>query len=100
MLDIKNLTQEVLENKIKNHFPTNNLGHEFDLLKKEVIEAEEVLNDPEKMITELADIVIFTMSIARIIGKDLEQAIVNKVEYNKNRTYKKGTYRENIKDPE
>jgi hypothetical protein len=33
------------------------------------------------------------MSIARIVGVDLEQEIVDKVEFNKNRTYKKGTYR-------
>jgi hypothetical protein len=29
MLDIKKLTQEVLDNKIKNRFPTDDLGHEF-----------------------------------------------------------------------
>lgn len=100
MLDIKRLTQEVLENKIKNHFPTDDLAHEFDLFKKEVVEAEEVLGDPPKLVNELADIVIFAMSIARITGQDLEQAIVDKVEYNKNRTYKAGTFRLNEKATE
>ena len=93
MLDIKKLTQEVLENKINNHFPTDDLGHEFELLVKEVVEAEEVLNDPSKLGKELADIVIFAMSIARIVKVDLEQEIVDKVEYIKTRTYKAGTFR-------
>ena len=94
MLDIKKLTQEVLDNKIKNRFPTGDLNHEFDLLGKEVTEVGEVLDNPTKLIKELADVVIFAMSMARIVGQDLEQAIVDKVEFNKNRTYKAGTYRE------
>lgn len=93
MLDIAKLTQDVLDNKVKNNFPTDDLSHEFDLLEKEVVEAKDELNNPEKLVKELADIVIFTMSIARITGQNLEQAIVDKVEYNKNRTYKAGTFR-------
>lgn len=93
MLDIKKLTQEVLENKIKNKFPTDDLNHEFNLLEKEVIEAKEVLDNPDEFVKELADIVIFAMSLARITGTDLEKAITTKVEFNKNRTYKEGTYR-------
>ena len=98
MLDIKNLTQVVLENKIKNNFPTNDLHHDFFLLMKEVIEAKQVLDDHDKLRKELADIVIFTMSVARIAGIDLEKEIVDKVEYNKNRSYKPGTFRLENKD--
>ena len=97
MVNIKELSLEILENKINNKFPINDLLHEFSLLKKEVIEAEEVLNDKEKLPAELADIVIFVISIARIQGIDLEKAIINKVEYNKNRSYKAGTFR--LEDP-
>lgn len=93
MIDIKKLTREVLQNKINNKFPTNDLYHEFDLLKKEVKEAEDELENPEKLKKELADIVIFAMSIARIIEADLEVEIVEKIEYNKNRSYKPGTFR-------
>lgn len=93
MLDIEKCAQLVLDNKIANRFPTDDVDHEFDLLKKEVAEAEEVLNDPDKLPSELADIVIFVISIARMKGIDLEKSIVDKIEYNKNRSYKKGTFR-------
>jgi len=91
MLDIKKISQEVLENKIKRNFPTNDIIHEFSLLKDEVKEAEEVLTNPEKLKSELADLGIYLISLARISGIDIEKAIEEKIEYNKNRTHKKGT---------
>lgn len=91
MLDIKKLTQEILENKLKRNFPINDLNHEFGLMKDEVKEAEEVLDNKTELAKELADIVIYAISIARIINIDLEKSIIDKVEYNKNRTHKKGT---------
>lgn len=69
------------------------MNHEFKLLKKEVIEAEGVINNPKEFGKELADIVIFAMSAARMSGIDLEKEIVDKIEFNKNRTYKEGTFR-------
>lgn len=91
MLDIKKLTQQILENKIKNNFPTNEIFHEFELMKKEVIEAQEVLENKYELAKELADITIFIMSIARIAEIDLEKSIKAKIKFNKTRTYKKGT---------
>lgn len=97
MLDIEKCNADILANKVKNSFPTDDAVHEFDLLKKEVIEAEEVIDDPEKLPAELADIAIFVMSLARMKGIDLEKEILQKIEYNKNRSYKAGTYRTNEK---
>jgi len=95
MLNIKELEKEILDNKIANNFPTNDLIHEFKLLKEEVIEAEEVLNNPSQLGKELADIVIFVISVSKIQKIDLEREILSKIKYNKKRTYKKGTFRLN-----
>lgn len=93
MIDLNLVSKEILANKLKNRFPTNDLGHEILLLKKEVEEVEESVDDLDNLKKELADVVIFCISIARIIGEDLEKEILNKVEYNKTRQYKPETYR-------
>ena len=91
MIDLKLISQQILENKLRRNFPTNDLGHEIILLKKEVEEVEESVDDLENLKQELADVIIFSISIARIIGADIEKEIQDKIEYNKIRTHKPGT---------
>jgi NTP pyrophosphatase (non-canonical NTP hydrolase) len=45
---------------------------------------------PEGIPTEMADVVIRIMDMAGYYGIDLEQAIIDKIKYNKTRPYKHG----------
>lgn len=92
MLNITELSKDILQNKINRNFPTDDLNHEFKLFKDEVKEAEESIKDSAKFGKELADLVIYAISMARITGVDLEKEVNEKVEYNKTRTHKKGTF--------
>lgn len=54
----------------------------FNLLEGEVAEARAEINDPEKMATELADILFFTLTIANHYGIDVAGAMKEKTARN------------------
>ena len=89
-MDIKKAQEKVLENKIQKGFNTTDVSKEFCLLYGEVGEAYDAYRKKkEDFGEELADIAIYLMGIAEITGIDLEKEIVNKMEKNKSRVYKK-----------
>jgi len=97
-MDIKALAERIFANKIKNHFPINDSKHELELLGGEVLEALEALGDNKALGKELADIAIFLIAVAKIEEIDLEQEIVDKINYNETRKYKPGTFRLEVED--
>lgn len=60
----------------------NTLEELIEYLKAEVAEAEEVIDDREKLATELPDIILFVFAIANIQGIDLEVETYKKLERN------------------
>lgn len=103
MIDFKKCAEETFANKIKNKFPVNDMRHEFSLLKGEIKELEDEVErflhqEPfvgpfdNALQKEMADVAIFLINMAAMAGIDLEKAILDKIEYNKTRTYKKGTF--------
>lgn len=57
----------------------------MSLLKNEVVEAEESLDDLTNLPSELADIIIFALSIGNLYGFDLSEEVLTKIAYNHSR---------------
>ena len=88
-IDLKEIQKEILQNKINKGFNITDINKEFCLLYGEVSEAYDAYRkNKDDLGEELADIAIYLLGISEILGKDLEEEIINKIEINKNRKYK------------
>lgn len=88
-MDLKKLQKEIYQNKVDKGFNITDVNKEFCLLYGEVAEAYEAYRKKkEDLGEELADVAIYLLGLAEILGKDLETEILNKVEKNRNRVYK------------
>ena len=88
-MDLKKLQKEIYQNKVDKGFNITDVNKEFCLLYGEVAETYEAYRKKkEDLGEELADIAIYLLGLAEILGKDLETEILNKVEKNRNRVYK------------
>ena len=81
-----------MENKKKHGFTTTDI--EFELLRlhgeaNELFEAWRK-NNKKNINEELADVGIFLLGIAEMLGSDLGEDIVNKMKINEKRIYKNG----------
>lgn len=89
MENTRSIQKEIFDNKIKKGFNTTNVEFEFCLAYGELAEAFEAYR--KKLSTvgeELADVAIYLYGIAEILGYDLNDEILKKVDKNKNRVYK------------
>lgn len=96
MVDLKELQQKVYRNKVDHGFNTENVEFEFCLAYGEMAEAYQAyLKHKDDLGEELADVAIYLLGISEILGIDLEQEILRKMEKNHKRTYIKvdGEYR-------
>lgn len=90
MVDLKQLQRSVYENKVAHGFNTTNVEFEFCLTYGELGEAYQAyLKHKDDLGEELADVAIYLLGISEILGIDLEQEILRKMEKNRKRTYKK-----------
>lgn len=90
MIDLQKLQKEVFENKVAKGFNTTDVSFEFGLTYGELAEAFDAYKNKLPNIgEELADVVIYLIGLAAILNINLENEILNKVEKNKNREYKK-----------
>lgn len=88
MLDLQKLQQEILANKIAKGFNTTDIPLEFGLTYEELSEAFQAYRKKlPDLGEELADVVIYLLGMAEILGIDLEKEILQKVEKNKKREY-------------
>ena len=88
-MDINKAQKKVIENKINKGFNTTNINLEFNLLYGEVAEAfDAYLKKTDNLPSELADVAIYLMGIAELLGISLEDEIIKKMEINENRIYK------------
>lgn len=87
-MDMLQVQKQVIENKKNRGFNTTNVEKEFCLLYGEVAEAYEAFRKRKSDIDlELADVAIYLMGIAEILGINLEEAIENKLKINREREY-------------
>lgn len=90
MVELKQLQTMVYQNKLDHGFNTENVEFEFCLAYGEMAEAYQAyLKHKPDLGEELADVAIYLLGIAEILGIDLEQEILQKMEKNRRRTYKK-----------
>lgn len=88
-MDLKKLQKEVFENKLNKGFNTTDINKEFCYLYAEVAEAYDAYRKGKSDLgEELADVAIFLLGLSEMLGKDLEQEILNKKAKNEKRVYK------------
>ena len=89
-MDLKKVQEEIIENKKNKGFNTTDLNKEFCLLYGEVAEAYDAYRKgKDDLGEELADVGIYLLGLSELLGKNLEEEIMNKMEINKNRKYEK-----------
>lgn len=90
MIDLKQLQKEVMQNKIEKGFNTTDVAMEFCRAHEELSEAySKFSKNQDGVAEEFADVAIFILGMCEILGFDLEKELVEKIEKNKNRIYKK-----------
>jgi len=90
MTDLKELQREIYQNKVDKDFNIDDIDKEFCLIHGELAEAYHAyLKKLPDLGEELADVVIYILGLAEILGIDLEDEIFKKVNKNKKREYKK-----------
>ncbi len=78
------------QNKLDHGFNVTDVNLEFNLLYGEVAEAYEAYRKQKADLPdELADILIYLLGLAEILGVDLEEATIAKIQRNQERRYKK-----------
>ena len=88
--DLKKLQKEIYQNKVDKGFNVTDVALEFCRAHEELSEAFKKHNLGEEGVgEELADVAIFLLGMCEMLGFDLEDELVRKVEVNKNRVYKK-----------
>jgi NTP pyrophosphatase (non-canonical NTP hydrolase) len=89
MGEIKELQARVWANKVSHGFNTTNVEREFNYTYAELSEAYEAYKKCESTVgEELADVVMFTLSLAQMLKIDLEKELALKAEMNEKRQYK------------
>ena len=90
MIDLKKIQTKIWSNKKKKGFNMTDINLEFCFAYDELGEAFRVYRKKlPDLGEELADVVIYVLGLDKMLNIDLEKEIINKIEKNKNREYKK-----------
>lgn len=90
MVNLKELQKEVMRNKLEKGFNTTDVALEFCRAHEELSEAFSKFNkNQDGVAEEFADVAIFLLGMCEILGYDLENELVKKIETNKNRRYRR-----------
>ena len=88
MVDLKQLQERIYRNKVNKGFNITDINLEFCYTYGELAEAYAAYAKKKPDLgEELADVAIYLLGIAEILGIDLEAEILNKVEKNERRQY-------------
>jgi len=88
MIDLEQLQKSVYANKIAKGFNVTDIFMEFCYTYGELSEAcEAYLKKKDDLGEELADVVLYLLGLAEILGINLEKEIINKAEKNEKRQY-------------
>lgn len=90
MLDLNKLKEEIMDNKKKKGFNITDINLEFCLAYGELAETYEAYRkNKDDLGEEFADVMIYLLGLCSMLNIDIESEILNKLEKNKNRVYKK-----------
>ena len=88
MMDLKQFQKRVYQNKIAKGFNVTDIYREFCYTFGELSEAcEAYMKRKDDLGEELADVMIYVFGLAEILGIDLEDEILRKMEKNEKRQY-------------
>ena len=88
MIDLNELQKRVYANKVEKGFNTEDIFKEFCYAYGELSEAcDAYLKGKSDLGEELADVAIFLLGLAEILGIQLETEIINKIGINEKRQY-------------
>lgn len=98
-MNTKAAQKRVIENKIKHNFNTTDINFEFCLMYGEMAEAYEAwLKGEGDLGSELADVGIYLLGLAEILGINLGDEIEKKMAINEKRVYRKAANGVLVKD--
>ena len=89
----KEIQKRIYDNKVKHDFNLTDINQEFCYLYGEVGEAYEAWSrekGKDELGLELADVAIYLLGLAEILGYDLGEEIEKKMVINAKRVYRKG----------
>ncbi|MCL2002341.1 hypothetical protein FWG76_02965 [Candidatus Saccharibacteria bacterium] len=87
-MNLSEMQKMAYQNKLDKKFNVANVDMEFNLLYGEVAEAyDKYSKKQEGLGEELADIAIYLLGLAEILGINLEKEIIGKMDKNKARKY-------------
>jgi len=90
MVDLKQLQKRIYDNKVAKGFNISDIYMEFCYAHGELSEAfEAYAKKKDDVGEELADVAIYLLGLAEILGIDLEKEILSKVDKNEKRQYVK-----------
>jgi len=90
MVDLRLLQKKIYDNKVVKGFNLTDIYMEFCYTHGELSEAFEAhVKGKDDLGEELADVAIYLLGLAEILGIDLEKEILSKVEKNEKRQYVK-----------
>ncbi len=88
MVALKELQERAYQNKLEKGFNTTDISMEFCLTHGELTEAFDAWRKRTGDVgEELADVAIYLLGLSEILGVDLEQEILRKMEINQQRVY-------------
>ncbi len=90
MIDLQKLQKQIYQNKLDKKFNVTDVAMEFCLTHEELSEAYRAYYKKLPDVgEELADVAIYLLGLSEILGINLEDEILQKIEKNKKRVYKK-----------
>jgi len=88
MVDLRQLQKRVYQNKLAKGFNVTDVYKEFCYLYGEVAEAADACRKKKDDLgEELADVALYLLGLSEILGIDLEEEMLRKVEKNEKRQY-------------
>jgi NTP pyrophosphatase (non-canonical NTP hydrolase) len=90
MVDLKKLQKRIFKNKLAKKFNVTDIAMESCLTHEELSEAYRAYHKQlPDLGEELADVAIYLLGLAEILGVNLEQEILRKVAQNAKRRYRR-----------
>lgn len=87
-MTLHEMQKAIYQNKLDHHFNVTDVNKEFCLLYGEVAEAYDSWRKKKEDVgEELADVAIYLLGLAEIVGVDLGAEIERKMEINRDREY-------------
>jgi NTP pyrophosphatase (non-canonical NTP hydrolase) len=88
MIDLTEIQKRVYRNKIAKNFNVTDVYMEFCLTYGELSEAcDAYIKKKDDLGEELADVALYLLGLSEILGIDLEQEILHKIDKNEKRQY-------------